>query len=70
MERRITFIQPPNAPFSPDQAVLTPDALSITNLDAVREERLTVNYDELPNEVLPHTTIRLMSHRYDAWNRY
>lgn len=51
MRRRITFIQPPNAPFSPDQAVLTPDALSITNLDAVREERLTVSYDELPDEI-------------------
>ena len=51
MRRRITFIQPPNAPFSPDQAALTSDALSVTNLDAVREERLTVSYDELPDEV-------------------
>ena len=52
MRRRSTFIQPPNASFSPEQAVLTTDALSITNLDALREERLTVSYDELPAEVL------------------
>lgn len=71
MRRRITFIQPPNAPFSPDQAVLTPDALTITNLDAVREERLTVSYDELPDDVLVHHNtiinawIKLIEDRYE-----
>ncbi|KAE8387938.1 protein pbn1 [Aspergillus alliaceus] len=51
MRRRITFIQRPDAPFSLDQAVLTPDALSIHDLDGVREERATFSFDELPDEL-------------------
>lgn len=51
MRRRITFIQRPDAPFTPDQAILTPGALSIRNLDALREERLTFSYDELTSDV-------------------
>lgn len=54
MRRRITLIQSSTAPFTPDQAILTRDALSIHNLDALREERLTVNHDELPEDVHPY----------------
>jgi hypothetical protein len=51
MRRRITFVQRPETPFDHDQAVLTSDALSITNLDGAREERATFSFDELPSEV-------------------
>ncbi|KAE8354294.1 protein pbn1 [Aspergillus coremiiformis] len=51
MRRRITFVQRPDTPFSLDQAVLTPDALSIHELDSVREERATFSFDELPSEL-------------------
>ncbi|KAL5342912.1 protein pbn1 [Aspergillus crustosus] len=58
MRRRITFIQPPHAPFHSSQTILTPNDLTITSLDAAREERLTLGFDELPAElwtVLRHT---------------
>ncbi|KAI9924474.1 hypothetical protein ASPWEDRAFT_48012 [Aspergillus wentii DTO 134E9] len=51
MRRRITFVQRSEAPFEQDQAALTPDALSVTNLDAVREERATFSFEELPSEL-------------------
>ncbi|KAF7593786.1 protease B nonderepressible form [Aspergillus hancockii] len=51
MRRRITFVQRPETPFSFDQAVLTPDALSIHELDGAREERATFSLDELPSEL-------------------
>ncbi|KEY80201.1 hypothetical protein BA78_0475 [Aspergillus fumigatus] len=51
MRRRITFVQRPESPFHVDQAVLTSDALSITHLDAAREERATFGFDELPAEI-------------------
>lgn len=54
MRRRITFVQKPDAPFNPDQARLTPDSLTIHRLDALREERITVSHDEVPDEVYTH----------------
>lgn len=51
MRRRITFVQKPDAPFNPDQASLSPDSLTIHRLDALREERITVSHDEVPDEV-------------------
>ncbi|KAL4807770.1 protein pbn1 [Aspergillus unguis] len=51
MRQRITFIQKPSAPFSPSQTTLTPDSLTIDSLDAAREERLTIGFDELGNEL-------------------
>ncbi|KAL2825656.1 PIG-X [Aspergillus cavernicola] len=51
MRQRTTFIQKSTAPFSPSQATLTQDALTIQNLDAAREERVTFSFDELPSEV-------------------
>ncbi|KAL3474537.1 PIG-X [Aspergillus californicus] len=51
MRQRITYIQKPHAPFSPTQTTLTPESLQIQNLDAAREERLTVGVDEVSNEL-------------------
>ncbi|KAL2801623.1 PIG-X [Aspergillus granulosus] len=51
MRRRITYIQPQHAPFDPSQTTLTPNTLSISNLSAVREERITLGFDELSGEL-------------------
>jgi hypothetical protein len=51
MKRRITYIQRVNAPFDPQQAVLTSKSLSVRDLDAAREDRITVGLDELPQDV-------------------
>jgi hypothetical protein len=51
MRRRITYIQPPHAPFHPSQTTLSPNTLTISNLDAAREERITLGFDELSGEV-------------------
>ncbi|KAJ6070474.1 hypothetical protein N7467_011793 [Penicillium canescens] len=51
MKRRITYIQRINAPFEPQQAVLTSKSLSVRDLDAAREDRITVGLDELPQEL-------------------
>ncbi|OQE39781.1 hypothetical protein PENCOP_c006G00656 [Penicillium coprophilum] len=51
MKRRITFIQRVDAGFDPEQAVLTASSLSVRNLDAAREDRITVGLDELPTEL-------------------
>ncbi|KAJ5775322.1 uncharacterized protein N7511_000333 [Penicillium nucicola] len=51
MKRRITYVQRVNAPFEPEQAVLTSKHLSVRNLDAAREDRITVGLDELPTEL-------------------
>ncbi|KAJ5573624.1 uncharacterized protein N7459_008051 [Penicillium hispanicum] len=48
MKRRITFIQRPDAPFEPHQAVLSSAKLAIRDLDATREDRITFGLDELP----------------------
>ncbi|KAJ5165330.1 uncharacterized protein N7500_007160 [Penicillium coprophilum] len=51
MKRRITFIQRVDADFDPEQAVLSASSLSVRNLDAAREDRITVGLDELPKEL-------------------
>ncbi|KAJ5804057.1 uncharacterized protein N7518_000360 [Penicillium psychrosexuale] len=51
MKRRITFIQSVNAAFDPEQAVLTTSSLSVRDIDAAREDRITVGLDELPEEL-------------------
>ncbi|CEL09892.1 Putative Protein pbn1 [Aspergillus calidoustus] len=51
MRRRITYIQPPHAPFHPSQTTLSPNTLTISNLDAAREERITLGFDELSGEL-------------------
>ncbi|KAE8150379.1 PIG-X [Aspergillus avenaceus] len=73
MRRRITFVQRSDSPFSHDQAILTPDTLTIRSLDAAREDRATFAFDEvLPEiwQVLKHCHqlhIRWASERrYDA----
>ena len=51
MKRRITFIQREDAAFDPQQAVLTASSLSVRDLDAAREERITVELDQLSEQV-------------------
>ncbi|CAI7604403.1 unnamed protein product [Penicillium glandicola] len=51
MKQRITFIQRVDAGFDPEQAVLTASSLSVRNLDAAREDRITVGLAELPEEL-------------------
>lgn len=55
MKRRITFVQRQDTPFEADQAVLTPNTLSIRDLDAAREDRITFGLDDLPAEVRSNT---------------
>lgn len=51
MKRRITYIQRQDAPFEADQAVLIANTLSIRNLDAAREDRITFGLEDLPDDV-------------------
>ena len=51
MRRRTTFLQRHDTSFEPNQAALSSKSLSIRNLDAAREDRLTFTFDELPSEV-------------------
>lgn len=51
MKRRITYVQHPDAPFEPHQANLASTGLSIRDLDAAREDRITIELDDLPEEV-------------------
>ncbi|OJJ48896.1 hypothetical protein ASPZODRAFT_139850 [Penicilliopsis zonata CBS 506.65] len=46
MKTRYTFILRPGAPFTLDQTTLTSSSLSVRNLDAAREERVTFPSDE------------------------
>lgn len=55
MKRRITFVQRQDAPFEANQAVLTTKTLSIRDLDAAREDRVTFGLEDLPAEVRGNT---------------
>ena len=51
MRKRITYVQRPEAPFEREQTTLTTSTLSVRDLDAAREERVTLSFNELPVEV-------------------
>ncbi|CAG8212654.1 unnamed protein product [Penicillium salamii] len=51
MKRRITFVQRIDAGFNPQQVTLTPSSLSVRGLDAAREDRITVELDQLPEQL-------------------
>lgn len=51
MKRRVTYVQRPETPFEPHQASLSPTAISIRELDAAREDRITFGLNDLPEEV-------------------
>ncbi|KAJ5689090.1 Protein pbn1 [Penicillium macrosclerotiorum] len=51
MKRRITFIQGTESPFEPHQAVLSSSTLSVRALEAAREDRITFDLSDLPEEV-------------------
>ncbi|KAK6349659.1 protease B nonderepressible form [Orbilia brochopaga] len=48
MKRRVTFITPPGKEIPDDALRLTKDGLGVKDLKAIREERFTFEYDELP----------------------
>ena len=51
MRRRSTFIHDPKVDVDPSQLQLAGDQFKIRELKAAREERLTVGFSELPQEV-------------------
>lgn len=51
MKERITFIQPADGNFSPDQLEVGTHALRVKSLKAAREDRLKFSVEELPHEV-------------------
>ena len=50
MRRRITFVQRPDSPFDLNQAQLSKDALSVHQVLAAREERVTLGIEEVGEE--------------------
>ncbi|KAK1145769.1 protease B nonderepressible form [Aspergillus melleus] len=50
MRRRITFVQRPDSPFDLNQAQLSKDALSVRQVLAAREERVTLGVEEVGEE--------------------
>ncbi|KAJ5752070.1 hypothetical protein N7520_008987 [Penicillium odoratum] len=51
MKRRITYIQRPEAPFVPEEVVVSTKSVTVRGLDATREDRLTFDLDDLPEEL-------------------
>ncbi|RMZ80536.1 hypothetical protein DV737_g2957, partial [Chaetothyriales sp. CBS 132003] len=51
MKRRSTFIIPDGTPFNPDDLIVTRQRLSLVGVRAAREERLTFDLKDLPEEV-------------------
>lgn len=52
MRRRSTFFHAPQLDIDPSQLQLSGNTFFITDLDAAREERLTVGLEELPREIV------------------
>jgi hypothetical protein len=52
MRRRSTFFHAPQLDINPSQLQLSGNRFFITNLDAAREERLTIGLEELPRELV------------------
>jgi hypothetical protein len=52
MRRRSTFVHEASLDVDPRQLYLSGDRFVIENLRAAREERLTLGFNELPEEVI------------------
>lgn len=52
MRHRITYFGRPGSSFSPEQVIVTADSLTVHNLDAAKEHRITLGLTELPKEVM------------------
>ncbi|GKZ66389.1 protease B nonderepressible form [Aspergillus niger] len=50
MKTRITYLQPPSSPFTSTQATLTPSSLKISDLDAAKEVRVTIDLSEVDDD--------------------
>ena len=51
MRERITFVHGAENDFDPNQLEVQNDSLYIKSLKAVREDRVTFSFEELPQEV-------------------
>ena len=51
MRERITFIQPLEERYEETEFKIRKDALEVRGLNAIREDRLTFGFAELPQEV-------------------
>ncbi|KAI5307877.1 protease B nonderepressible form, partial [Ascosphaera atra] len=51
MKRRTTFFHQGGGQFDPSQLSLTKDSLTVTDLHAARQERLTFGFGEIPGEL-------------------
>ncbi|GLI79425.1 protease B nonderepressible form [Penicillium ochrochloron] len=51
MKRRVTYVQHPETPFEPHQASLSSTTVSVRDLDAAREDRITFGLEDLPEEL-------------------
>ncbi|KAJ6110047.1 hypothetical protein N7486_002282 [Penicillium sp. IBT 16267x] len=65
MKRRVTYIQRPEAPFVPEQVSLSSKSVRINGLDAAREDRITFNLDDLPEEF--HAVCRQSQELHLRW---
>lgn len=52
MRERITFVHGADDAFNPEQLVVDKEAVQVRRLKAAREDRLTIGFSELPQEVL------------------
>lgn len=62
MKTRITYLQPPSSPFTSTQASLTPTSLRISELDAAKEVRVTLDLAEISDDEV-HTFLLI------SWSR-
>lgn len=51
MRQRITFIHKPEDAIDPASIKVTSDTLSVSGLRAVREDKITFGFEELPQEI-------------------
>ena len=52
MRERSTFVHGAHDAFDPEQLVVDQEAVQVRRLKAAREDRLTLGFSELPQEVL------------------
>lgn len=52
MRERITFIHQKDDSFNPHQLQVKDDSLTLTSLQAAREDQVTFSLNELPQEVI------------------
>lgn len=51
MRQRLTYVAKDAQKFSPDQLIVENQSLTLKDVDAAKEHRITLGLDELPDEV-------------------